>query len=299
MNLQKILLGTELGQVQLGSARVTVMARYDIYSRGNADALSSLSLPFEGVNTLAGGTSDIKLEAGRNRFSHEGGKRILVVSANYQGSDIVGAVERVKTNLETQQLPAGVTLSYEGTYKSQKESSTRLMLLFGFGLIFIFGILYKAFGSAPIVLQIMLNVPTVIIGGVIGVYLTGGIINLAHMVGFISLAGIVSRNGIMLVGRCLQLVHEEKQPFTPETILRATLDRVVPVLMTALVTALALIPLILAGDEPGKELLNPLAVVIFGGLMSSTIISLFLTPALFYRFGKKAALKKQTHSSGF
>lgn len=297
--LEAGLLGTELGQVQLGSARVNVMARYDIYSRGNADALSNLSLPFEGVNTLAGGASDIKLEAGRNRFSHEGGKRILVVSANYQGSDIVGAVERVKTNLETQQLPAGVTLSYEGTYKSQKESSTRLMILFGFGLIFIFGILYKAFGSAPIVLQIMLNVPTVIIGGVIGVYLTGGVINLAHMVGFIALAGIVSRNGIMLVGRCLQLVREENQPFTPETILRATLDRVVPVLMTALVTALALIPLILAGDEPGKELLNPLAVVIFGGLMSSTIISLFLTPALFFRFGKKAALRKQTHASGF
>ncbi len=297
--LEAGLLGTKLGQVQLGSARVNVMARYDIYSRGNADALSNLNLPFEGVNTLAGGASDIKLEAGRNRFSHEGGKRILVVSANYQGSDIVGAVERVKTTLDKQQLPSGVTLSYEGTYKSQKESSTRLMILFGFGLIFIFGILYKAFGSAPIVLQIMLNVPTVIIGGVIGVWLTGGIINLAHLVGFISLAGIVSRNGIMLVGRCLQLVREEKQPFTPETILRATLDRVVPVLMTALVTALALIPLILAGDEPGKELLNPLAVVIFGGLMSSTIISLFLTPALFYRFGKKAALKKQTRASGF
>ena len=289
--LEEGLLGTQMGQVQLGSARVDVIARYDIYSRGNAAALSNLNLPFNNLNSLSGGASDIKLEAGRNRFSHEGGKRILVVSANYQGSDIVGAVERVKNTMANKQLPAGVTLSYEGTYKSQKENSTRLMILFVLGLLLIFGVLYKAFGSAPIALQIMLNVPTVIIGGVIGVWLTGGIINLAHMVGFISLAGIVSRNGIMLVGRCLQLIGVEKQPFTPETILRATLDRVVPVLMTALVTALALIPLILAGDEPGKELLNPLAVVIFGGLMSSTIISLFLTPALFYRFGKKAAMK--------
>jgi len=163
----------------------------------------------------------------------------------------------------------------------------------------IFGILYKAFGSVPLVVQIMLNIPTVLIGGVIAVWLTGGIVNLAHMVGFISLAGIVSRNGIMLVGRALHLVRTEKLPFTPETILQATLDRVVPVLMTALVTALALIPLMLAGGEPGKEILSPLANVIFGGLLSSTIISLFLTPALFYRFGKKAALKQGAKATGF
>ncbi len=167
------------------------------------------------------------------------------------------------------------------------------------GLILIFGILYKAFKSTPLVLQIMLNIPTVFIGGIIGVWLTGGVINLAHLIGFISLAGIVSRNGIMLLGRCLQLVRKEQQPFTPETILHATLDRVVPVLMTSLVTALALIPLMLAGGEPGKELLHPLAVVIFGGLVSSTAISLFLTPAVFYRFGKKAAMQSEVDAGGF
>ena len=120
--------------------------------------------------------------------------------------------------------------------------------------------------------------------------------------GFISLAGIVSRNGIMLIGRSLALVQKEGLPFEPETIVKATLDRVVPVLMTSLVAALALIPLIISGGEPGKEMLNPLAVVIFGGLISSTIISLFLTPALFYRFGKKTALQnqnKETGASGF
>ena len=162
----------------------------------------------------------------------------------------------------------------------------------------IFAILYRAFKSTPLVLQIMMNIPTVLIGGILGVWLTGGVINLAHLIGFISLAGIVSRNGIMLVGRCIQLVREGA-PFTPETILKATLNRVVPVLMTSLVTALALIPLLLAGGEPGKELLHPLAVVIFGGLISSTVISLFLTPALFYRFGKKAALAPTSSASGF
>jgi HME family heavy-metal exporter len=168
------------------------------------------------------------------------------------------------------------------------------------GMVMIFGILYSAFRSAPIALLVMTNIPTVLIGGIIGIWLTGGSINLAHLVGFISLAGIVSRNGIMLMGRSLTLVNKEGLPFSPETIVKATLDRVTPVLMTSLVAALALIPLIISGGEPGKEMLNPLAVVIFGGLISSTIISLFLTPALFYRFGKKAALKTtEKESSGF
>ncbi len=175
----------------------------------------------------------------------------------------------------------------------------RLIIMFILGLLLIFGVLYKAFRSVPLVLQIMLNIPTVFIGGIIGVWLTGGVINLAHLVGFIALAGIVSRNGIMLLSRSLQLVKKEQEPFSPETILKATLDRTVPILATSLTTALGLIPLMLAGGEPGKELLNPLAVVIFGGLVSSTAISLFLTPAVFYRFGRKAAMKSEVDTSGF
>jgi CzcA family heavy metal efflux pump len=284
--LEQGLLGAQVGQVQIGAERTNVVVRYDQVSKGNAYALRDLSLPFEGIDSLSGGATTIKLEGGRNKFSHEGGKRTLTVTANYQGSDIVGAVENVKTVMDGKQLPLGLTLSYEGTYQSSKENTTRLAIMFAVGLFFIFAILYKAFKSARIASLIMLNIPTVAIGGVAAVYLTGGVINIAHTVGFISLAGIVSRNGIILVSRCIQMIKEEGQPFTPETIRSATLDRVVPVLMTALVAALALIPLMLAGKEPGKELLNPLANVIFGGLMSSTIISLFLTPALFYKFGR-------------
>lgn len=295
--LEMGLMGSTVGQVRLGPASVDVIARYDSESR-NSLSLRDLSLPFVNAESL-GSVADAKIESGKNRFSHEGGKRTLVVSSNYQGRDIVGDVEKIKEILTKTKLPTGVTVSYEGTYKSQKENSRRLAILFGLGLLLIFGILYKAFRSVPLVLQIMLNIPTVFIGGIIGVWMTGGIINLAHLIGFISLAGIVSRNGIMLLGRCLQLVRKEQEPFSPETILKATLDRVVPVLMTSLVTALALIPLMLAGGEPGKELLNPLAVVIFGGLVSSTAISLFLTPAVFYRFGKKAATQSEVDTSGF
>lgn len=292
------LMGDKLGQVRLGSASVNVVARYDAESKGTMASLRDLALPFMGAESM-GSVGDVRIEGGRNGQDHEGGKRVLVVSANYQGSDVVGAVDSAKTALESQKLPVGVTLSFEGNYKSQKESSRRLGLIFIFGIVLIFGVLYHAFRSTPIVLLIMTNIPTVLIGGMIGVYLTGGSVNLAHLVGFISLAGIVSRNGIMLIGRSLSLVQKDGLPFNPETIVKATLDRVVPVLMTSLVTALALVPLIISGGDPGKEMLYPLAVVIFGGLMSSTAISLFLTPALFYRFGKKAALKSIETSSGF
>jgi HME family heavy-metal exporter len=243
---------------------------------------------------------DIRIEGGRNNIDHEGGKRVLVVSANYQGKDVAGAVGAAKSLIEKQKLPVGVSLSFEGDYKSQKESSQRLALVFLVGIACIFALLYHAFRSIPLTLLVMTNIPTVLIGGMIGIWLTGGSINIAHLVGFISLAGIVSRNGILLIGRSMTLVKKEGQPFVPDTIVRATLDRVVPVLMTSLVTALALIPLMLFGSEPGKEMLHPLAIVIFGGLISSTLISLFLTPALFYRYGKTAATHMSARdASGF
>lgn len=298
-DLEMGIMGDTIGQVRLGAASVNVVARYDAESKGTMASLRDLSLPFMRAESL-GSVGDILIEGGQNSLDHEGGKRVLVVSANYQGSDVVGAVGNAKATLESQKLPTGVTLSFEGNYKSQKENSQRLALVFIIGAMMIFGVLYHAFKSVPIALLVMTNIPTVLIGGMIGVWLTGGSVSLAHLVGFISLAGIVSRNGILLIGRGLTLVEKDRLPFSPETIVKATLDRVVPVLMTSLVAALALIPLIISGGDPGKEILNPLAVVIFGGLISSTIISLFLTPALFYRFGKKVALKeKEAASSGF
>ncbi len=293
------LMGDKLGQVRLGPASVNVVSYFDAESKGSMESLRDLALPFKGAESL-GSVGDVRIEGGRNSLDHEGGKRVLVVSANYQGSDVVGAVGGAKAVIESQKLPVGVTLSFEGNYKSQKESSQRLAFVFIVGVVMIFGVLYHAFRSIPITFLVMTNIPTVFIGGMVGVWLTGGSVSLAHLVGFISLAGIVSRNGIMLIGRSLSLVQKEGLPFTSETIVKATLDRVVPVLMTSLVTALALVPLLTSGGESGKEMLHPLAVVIFGGLISSTIISLFLTPALFYRFGKEAAMRSsKVESTGF
>lgn len=289
-DLEMGIMGDTLGQVRLGSASVNVVARYDAESKGSVDSLRDLALPYPSAPSV-GSIGDLKVEGGRNSIDHEGTKRVLTVSANYQGNDVVGAVGAAKAVLEKQKLPVGTTLSFEGDYKSQQDSSRQLAAMFVVGIVLIFVLLYSAFRSSAIALLVMANIPAAFIGGMIGIWLTGGSINLAHLVGFISLAGIVSRGGIMLIGRSLSLVRSG-EPFTPDTIVKATLDRVTPVLMTSLVTALALVPLLLWGSEPGKEMLHPLSVVLFGGLVSSTVISLLATPALLYRFGKSAVLKK-------
>ncbi len=292
--LEEGLLGVRIGQVQEGPARIRVTLRYDPSWRGNSDGIRDLALPFEKVGSL-GNAAELRLDAGRNKFSHEGGKRVLVVSANYQGGNIVGAVEAVKRTLDAEKLPEGQSISYEGTYKSQKENSQRLGILFGVGLLLILWVLYLTFRSIPIALQIMLNIPSAMFGGMVAVWIIGGEINLAHLVGFISLAGIVSRNGIILISHTLDLVGAGNgSGVTKEIILRATLDRTVPVLMTSMVTALALVPFLIGANEPGKELLHPLAVVIFGGLISSTIVSLIFTPSMFYHFRRHDAPRLET-----
>ncbi len=295
--LEMGLMGDAAGQVRLGTAVIDVVPRFDSESKGSIVALRDLALPFANAPSL-GSVGEMTLSGGINRVSHEAGRRVLVVFANYQGRDIVGAVENARSTLTTQKLPDGTSLSFEGTYKSQKESSRRIAISFVFALVLIFAILRYGFSSNILALIVMASIPTAFIGGMIGVWLTGGTINLAHLIGFVSLAGIVSRTGIMLIGRAIALARRDGN-VTVENVVEATLDRVTPVLMTATVTALALLPFILFGDAPGKEFLNPLAVVMFGGLISSTIISLFFVPALFYKFGARDALSAKTQVTSF
>jgi Cu/Ag efflux pump CusA len=148
--------------------------------------------------------------------------------------------------------------------------------------------------------QIMLNLPMAVIGSIAGVWLMGGTMSIATMVGFITLAGIASRNGIMMISHYLHLMREEGERFTKEMILRGTQERLVPVLMTALTAGLALIPLIIGADEPGREILHPVAVVIFSGFFTSTLLDFIITPLVFWRFGRNSAERlaaSGTHSS--
>ncbi len=271
-------LGNNVGEVIEGLQRIPVVTKLDNESRGSFSGLRDTTFPeFSGS---LGDIASIEINEGRNRISHEGGKRVVVLSANYEGRDIVGAVDTVKRTLEARTAPKNTTITYEGTYKSQKENSLRLAVFFAIVIILIAWILYRAFPSWVFVFLIMLNIPTAFFGGLVAVWLTGGSINLAHLVGFISLAGIVSRNGIMLISRTLELSKERNSAITADILITSTKERVVPVLMTSIVTALALVPLVLEGDAPGKEFLHPLAVVMIGGLITSTITSLLFMPVL-------------------
>jgi Cu/Ag efflux pump CusA len=178
---------------------------------------------------------------------------------------------------------------FEGEFQAQQAATQRIAIYFSLVLLSITVLLYGYFRSLSLALQVMLNLPLALMGGLA---LTWGLvdnISIATLVGFIAVGGVAARNGIMMISHYLHLMAHEGETFGRALIVRGTLERLVPVLMTALAAGIALIPLLLAADEPGKEILHPVAVVIVGGLISSTLLDLMVTPAVFYLFGRKAA----------
>ena len=182
-------------------------------------------------------------------------------------------------------------ISYEGQFQSQQEATKIISILaaFTFGMVFL--LLYSHFRSGMIVAQILLNIPLAFIGALVLTYFMVGQVSIATLVGLITLAGIASRNTIMMISHYLHLMEHEGEKFDEHMIVRGSLERLVPVTMTALTAGLALIPLVLAADQPGKEILYPVAVVILGGLISSTFLDMSVTPAVFFKFGRRAAEK--------
>jgi CzcA family heavy metal efflux pump len=235
----------------------------------------------------------IEYEKGINSVSHENGQRRIVVSCNVQGRDLGSTVEAIEQALDTEVqrgnfLPQGYFLEYGGQFEAQKNATRLIGGLSILAFLGIFLVLYAHFRSWRIVLQIMLNIPLALIGSVAAVWLTGGTFSVATLVGFITLTGIASRNGIMMISHYLHLIEHEGERFSKEMIVRGSLERLVPVLMTALVAALALIPLTLDAQAAGKEILYPVATVILGGLLSSTLLDMVVTPVVFWAWGERA-----------
>ena len=224
---------------------------------------------------------------GPNQIARENTKRRIFVLANSDGSDMSRIVADIRAMLDQVQLPSGYFTSLEGTFQSQEEAARTIALLSLLSLAGIFTVLYSRYKSAVLALIIMGNVPLALIGSVAAIWYVGETLSVATMIGFITLAGISARNGILKISHYINLVMLEGETFGAKLVVRGSLERLVPVLMTALSAGLALIPLMIGADAPGKEILHPVAITIFGGLISSTLLDTILTPILFLRYGEE------------
>ena len=282
--------GKVSSQILDGQKSFDIVLKTNEVDRSNIERIrnTQISLPNGSLIPLSQ-IATIEIENGVNTVSHENTQRRIVVSANVQGRDLGTTVKEMQAKVNAQlKLPQGYYLQWGGQFESQKSASRLIGLLSIFSLLGIFLVLYSHFKSSRIVFQIMLNIPLALIGSVIAVMLTGGVFSIATMVGFITLTGIASRNGIMMISHYIHLVEHEGEVFGDKMIIRGSLERLVPVLMTALVASLALIPLTLDATAPGKEILYPVATVILGGLISSTLLDMIVTPIVFKQFGEKA-----------
>jgi len=230
--------------------------------------------------------ADVHRDRGPNDIGRENVQRKLVVSCNVSGRDVVSVVRDIRTAVDrTVKLPKGYRVVYGGQFESA-EGAARVLGFLSFAcLLGMLGLLYTAFDSVRDAVVVMANLPLALIGGAVGVFVQGGVLSIASLVGFITLFGIATRNGIMLVSHIRHLVEHEGVADIDEAVRRGAQERLVPILMTALAAGLGLVPLALSGGEPGSEIQAPMAVVILCGLISSTALNMFVVPTLYRRFG--------------
>jgi HME family heavy-metal exporter len=224
---------------------------------------------------------------GPNQIGREDGRRRIIVYANTDGSDMGRIIDAVRGAIAAVTLPQGAFVALEGQFRAQEEATRLIFALSLVSLALMFLVLYSRYRSAVLAGIVMANIPLALIGSVVAMWLTGVSLSVASMVGFITLAGIATRNGILKISHYVNLCRLEGERFGQPMIVRGSLERLTPVLMTALVAAFALTPLLLSADAPGKEILHPVAVVIFGGLVSSTLLDTVLTPVLFWLLGRR------------
>lgn len=230
--------------------------------------------------------AEVVVGAGPNHINREKLTRRIVVSLNVSGASSVELADEIKKAISDKlALPTGYFAVVEGQFQSRVDAEKRMSILFVFSMFAMFALLYTHFKSANLVMQILLAVPIAFAGGIVFTWHFIGTMSVASLIGMIALAGIAARNTIMLVSHYLHLMSNEGERFGEKMILRGTLERLNPILMTALTAAFALIPIMAHADAPGKELLYPVSVMIVGGLVSSTLLSVVVTPAAFALFG--------------
>jgi len=293
--------GRVVSEIVMGERKFDLLVRLDDPFRNDPQELRrmTLELPRGGQIPLSA-VADVVDSSGPNTINRENVRRRIIVQCNTAGRDLGGVVAEIQQRLAHIQasLPTGYFIQYSGQFESQQSAARTIGLLSLVSLACMVLTLYTLFHSFNLSLQVLAALPMAAIGAVAALVLTRQSLTVASLVGFISLAGIASRNGILLIAHYLHLVRHEGERFTPQMIERAGKERLAPMLMTALAAGIALVPLALAAGQPGKEILYPVATVILGGLFSSTLLDFFVRPALFWTFGRNAvkrAVKLHLH----
>jgi Cu/Ag efflux pump CusA len=310
--LETALQGRTVSQILEGQRTFDLLVWFDAESRSDIESIrkTRMSTP-SGARVALGSLAQVIETDGPNTINRENVQRRIVVQANVAGRDLESAVSEIREMVDrsiTPKLPSGFFVQLGGQFEAQRDANLRLAFLGPLALLGVFLVLTKGLGSWRASLQVMANIPLAAVGSIIALFvthwpgitafrgspatdwpqiLTGAVtLSVAHWVSFITLTGIVARNGIMMISHYRHLMEEEGEVFGPEMIVRGSLERLAPVLMTALTSAIGLIPLALGAGQTGKELLHPLAVVVVGGLVSSTLLDQMVTPALFLLYGK-------------
>jgi Cu/Ag efflux pump CusA len=291
--VSRLLGGTILGELREGEVTVDLVMRLPQTWRSWPEKMGELLIQTpDGRHIPLSLVADVHEVNGPNVINRENGQRRIVIGANTSERDLESLVKNWQRAVADQvNLPHGYTLRFEGEYVARQQASKRILILFVIVAIVIAILLTGYFRSISLSLQVMLNLPLALAGALALTWRVVDNISVATLVGFIAVGGVAARNGIMMISHYLHLMRHEGEVFGIQLITRGTLERLVPVLMTALSAGIALIPLVLAPGDPGKEILHPVAVAIVGGLLSSTLLDLVVTPAVFFLIGRKAAEK--------
>jgi CzcA family heavy metal efflux pump len=294
--LSTLIGGKEIAELREDQRAINLVLRLPLAWRDSPERIAQLPIQADsGRYFPLSAVADVREAKGPNVIFRENGQRRFTIAIKPSVRDVGALVNKLQSEVSAKvKLPEGYFVTYEGEFQAQRDATWRIALLSLAVFLVVVFLLYGYFQSLSLALQVLLNIPLALLGGLVLTWMVIDNISIATLVGFIAVGGIAARNGIMMLSHYLHLMRHEGEGFTRQMVERGTLERMVPVLMTALSAGIALLPFVLAANEPGKEILHPVAVVIVGGIISSTLLDFLITPLIFFKFAKSAALRAIT-----